>query len=338
MTPHPRALPSSRILRSPSAVTSRLLTALLVALAASLARDASAQITRWRPSAALDPDALPDATAPPSLSDLTHRGLWLGLETTFASIKPHDAITGPQPRALAWSTRAEAEWALGGRRWYAGLAHSLGYGNPPGGDRGALLVGYPEIWGRAVWASRSGLAYGGGISAVIPVFQRDPDSQEALVAESVRVVRPWDFAPFADNTFSVQPYLDARVIDGRVTFQLRQGFVLQGLVAQARLPDLNVVSRTTLYLGYQPTRKVALGLEFQEVYFISTDFVDACQLRRATCDDSMRAVFAVSPSIRLLTRVFQPTLSAMFPFDRTLYDSVRSYWAIRLGFGAVYDD
>jgi hypothetical protein len=52
----------------------------------------------------------------------------------------------------------------------------------------------------------------------------------------------------------------------------------------------------------------------------------------------MRAVFAVSPSIRLLTRVFQPTLAAMFPFDRTLYDSVRSYWAIRLGLGAVYDD
>jgi hypothetical protein len=316
-----------------------LLAALLAALSPlASARDAAAQVVRWRPASPLDPEALPDATAPPSLIDLTHRGLWYGLETTFASIKPHDAITGPQPRSFAWSTRAEGEWMLSGRRWYAGVAHSLGYGNPPGGDRGALLVGYPEIWGRAVWASRSGLAYGGGISAVIPLFQRAPDSNEAIVAESVRVVRPWDFAPFAENTFSVQPYLDARVIDGRVTVQLRQGFVLQGLVAEARLPDLNVVSRSTLYLGYQPTRKVALGLEFQEVYFISTDFVADCQVRRAVCDDSMRAVFAVSPSIRLLTRVFQPTLAAMFPFDRTLYDSVRSYWAIRLGLGAVYDD
>ncbi|MCS6900701.1 MAG: hypothetical protein RMJ98_13800 [Myxococcales bacterium] len=301
-------------------------------------QEGSAQVVRWRPASPLDPEALPDAASPPSLPDLTHRGLWYGLETTFASIQPHDAITGPQPRSLAWSTRAEGEWVLSGRRWYAGVAHSLGYGNPPGGERGALLIGYPEIWGRAVWASRAGLAYGGGLSAVLPLFQRAPDSGEAIVAESVRVVRPWDFAPFAENTFSVQPYLDARIIDGRVTFQLRQGFVLQGLVAKARLPDLNVVSRTTLYLGYQPTYKVALGLEFQEVYFISTDFVADCQVRRAVCDDSLRAVFAISPSIRLLTRVFQPTLSAMFPFDRTLYDSVQSYWAIRLGLGAVYDE
>lgn len=299
---------------------------------------ASAQVPWWRPAAWQDPESLPDATAPPSLVDLTHRGLWYGLETTFASIKPHDAITGSQPRSFAWSTRAEGEWALSGRRWYAGLAHSLGYGKPPGGEQGALLIGYPEVWARAVWASRSGLAYGGGLSAVIPIFQRDPDSNEASVAESVRVVRPWDFAPFAENTFSVQPYLDARVIDGRVTFQLRQGFVLQGLVAEARLPDLNIVSRTTLYLGYQPTHKIALGLEFQEVYFISTDFVDACRARQSVCDDSLRAVFAMSPSIRLLTRAFQPSISGMFPFDRTLFDSVQSYWAIRLGLGAVYDD
>jgi hypothetical protein len=290
------------------------------------------------PRSATDPASLSDATAPPSLVDLTHRGLWYGLETTFASIKPHDTSAGPQPRFFAWSTRAEGEWSLRPRRWYVGLAHSLGYGRPAQGDAGALLVGYPEVWTRAVWSSRSGLAYGGGLSAVLPIFQRAPDSNEARVAESVRVVRPWDFAPFAENTFSIQPYLDARIIDGNVTFQLRQGFVLQGLVAEARLPDLNVVSRTTLYLGYQPTHAVALGLEFQEVYFISTDFDSACRARQVVCDDSMRAVFAVSPSIRLLTRAFQPSLSAMIPFDRTLFDSVQSYWAIRLGLGAVYDD
>lgn len=305
-----------------------------------LASPASAQATWWSlEPAAAGSTSLPDATAPPSLLDLTHRGLWYGLETTFASIKPHDAVTGPRPRSVALSARAEGEWALGSaRRWYVGAAHSLGYGTPPGGTQGAALIGYPELWGRAVWASRSGLAYGGGLSLVVPLFKRDPNSAEATVAEAVRVVRPWDFAPFADNTFSVQPYIDARVIDGRVTFQLRQGFVLQGLVAEARLPDLNVVSRTTLYLGYQPSALFALGLELQEVYFISTDFEAACRSLSATCDDSLRAVFAMSPSIRLLTRAFQPSLSALFPFDRTLFNSVQSYWAIRLGLGAIYDD
>lgn len=256
----------------------------------------------------------------------------------FASVQPHDTEAGTPSRSFAWSSRIEGEWALSGRRWYAGLAHSLGYGRSPEREQGALIVGYPELWTRAVWASRSGLAYGGGVSIVTPIFRRAPDSNEAFAASTVRVVRPWDFAPFAENTFSVQPYLDARIIDGYITFQLRQGFLLQGLVAKAQLPNLNVVSRTTLFLGYQPTQKFALGLEIQEVYFISSDFLDTCQTHRLVCDDSLRAVFAISPSIRLLTRTFQPALSAMFPFDRTLFDSVQSYWAIRIGLGAVYDD
>lgn len=311
--------------------------ALLLALLAP--RAAWAQTTWWSAEPISVDSELPDATAPPSLVDLTHRGHWYGLETTFASVKPYPTDQGKSPRTLAWLMRAEGEWALSQqRRWYTGAALSTAYGTPPGGDEGALLMGYPEVWLRAIWASRAGLAYGGGLSAVIPVFRRDAESDSARVAETVRVVRPWDFAPFVDNTLSVQPYLDARVIDGRVSFQIRQGFVLQGLVARARLPNLTVVSRTTLSLGYQPSEHFALGLELQEVYFISTDFDAACTARRIACDDSLRAVFAVSPSIRLLTRAFQPSLSALIPFDRTLYDSVKSYWGLRIGLGGVYGD
>lgn len=314
--------------------------ALVVALLAlGASRPARAQSTWWSfEPAPLDAYALPDAPAPPSIPDLTHRGLWYGFEASFASIKPHDAITGPQPREPAWSSRAEVEWAIAHRRWYTGLAHELGYGYPPGGKNGSLLVGYPEVWGRGVWASRSGIAYGGGLSLVLPLFQRDPDSNATVVAEAVRVVKPWDFAPFAENTFTAQPFLDARIIDGHVTLQLRQGFAFQGLVAEARLPKANVVSRSTLYLGYQPSSLVALGLELQEVYFISTDFDATCRSRRTSCDDSFRAIFAISPSIRLLTRAFQPSLSMLFPFDRTLFDQVQSYWAVRLNLGGIYED
>ena len=317
---------------------SRLRAAVVAWWLLAVPRPAWAQRTWWSAEPiALDTE-LPDATAPPSLVDLTHRGHWDGLETTVASIKPYPSDEGKAPRSLAWLLRAEGEWALSQRRWYAGAALSTAYGRSPGNQDGALLLGYPELWTRAVWASRAGLAYGGGLSAVIPVFRRDAESSGARVAEAVRVVRPWDFAPFADNTLSVQPYLDARVIDGRVSFQLRQGFVLQGLVAKARLPDLTVVSRTTLALGYHLSEYVALGLELQEVYFISTDFDAACSARRKACDDSLRAAFAVSPSVRLLTRAFQPSLSALVPFDRTLFDSVQSYWGLRLGLGAVYGD
>ncbi len=318
----------------------RWLAGLAAVAAALVAPPAWAQRTWWSAEPLALNTELPDATAPPSLVDLTHRGLWYGVETTFASLKPYPTTTGGSapPRTVAWLMRAEGEVSIYRRRWYAGAALSTAYGQTPGSSAGNVLLGYPEIWTRAVWASRSGLAYGGGLSAVIPVFKRDAESDSARVAESVRVVRPWDFAPFADNTLSLQPYLDARVIDGRVSFQLRQGFVIQGLVAQARLPNVSVVSRTTLSLGYQPSEYFALGLEVQEVYFISTSFEAACQARRTSCDDSLRAVFAVSPSVRLLTRVFQPSLSILLPFDRTLYDSVDSYWGLRLGLSAVYGD
>lgn len=283
------------------------------------------------------PDAVPDAPAPPSLPDLTHRALTLGLENDVASIKPHPDETGPRARQIAWVQRLEGELTVSNRRWYVGGALESAYGRTPAGDRGAFLAGYPEVWGRAVWASRSGLAYGGGLSLVLPVFSRAPGSYDASVAENVRVVRPWGFAPFAENTFTAMPFLDARIIDGNVTLQLRQAFALQGLVAEARLPKANVVSRTTLYLGYQPVEQFALGLEVWEVYFVSTDFEGLCRARARNCDDSLRAVFAVSPSVRLTTRAFQPALSFLVPFDRTLFDQVDTYWAVRLSLGGVFE-
>lgn len=275
----------------------------------------------------LDPSAMPDHPAPPSIPDLTHRGLWLGLEQTFASIKPKDAITGPQDRSFAWLGRAEAETALGAsRRFFAGLAAESAYGKPPAGTDARVLAGYPELWTRAVWSDRTGLTYGGGVSLVVPAWRRGASSADAAVAEGVRVVRPWDFPAFADNTFTGTPFLDARVVDGRVTMQLRQAFSFQGLVAEARIPGVNLVSRTTLYLGYQPIDELGLGLEVWEVYFLSADL-----------PDNQRAAFALSPSVRLLTRTFQPALSLLVPYDRPLFDRVESYWAVRLTVGAILD-
>lgn len=311
----------------------------LALLALSMhSREAKAQ--SWWLSGAQKSDVsynLPDAPAPPSMPDLTHRALWIGLESDVASLKPHDSVAGPQARQAAFVQRLEGELMVSQRRWYLGAAYESAYGKPPTGERGAFISGYPEIWGRAVWASRTGLAYGGGMSVVLPIFKRAPDSGDSFVGESVRVIRPWDFPAFAENTFTVTPYLDARIIDGNVTIQVRQAFSLQGLVAQARLPQANVVSTSTLYLGYQPFDQLALGLEIWEVYFISTDFQALCEARRQNCDDSLRGAFAVSPSVRFTSRTFQPALSFLIPYDRTLFDSVSSYWAVRLSFGGIFE-
>src|SRR6185503_19423357 len=66
-----------------------------------------------------DPYALPEAPAPPTLPDLTHRGLAASLENTFASIQ--DAALPDQPppaRSFGWMERFELEQALSLRRWY----------------------------------------------------------------------------------------------------------------------------------------------------------------------------------------------------------------------------
>jgi hypothetical protein len=291
----------------------------------------------------VDPNYLPDQTSPPSIPDLTHRKIWLGLETNFASIKPHDAITGPQPRAFGALIRLEAEGSIWRRHWYLGGAYETAYGRPPGGKDGSVVYGYPEIWARGVWATRAGLAYGGGISMFLPLFQRSPSSAAASVTDAVRVVRPWDYPAFADNTVTAIPFVDARVIDGTVTLQLRQGFAFGGIVAEARVPSNSIVSHTTLYLGYRPIDELGLGLEVWEVYFLSasrTGNADDCSATTVTdrcIRDDQRGVFAASPSVRLLTRRFQPAFSLIFPMGHPLFDQVQSYWAARLTFGAILD-
>ncbi len=291
--------------------------ALAVALVVEVA---TAQEVRW------DRTSLPDRASPPSIADLTHRGVWLGVEETVASVKPKTEEGAVVRRSVATMTRLEAEAELSAQRWFVGAAGAVAYGKDAESGSSAMLLGYPELWGRGVWADPVGLTYGGGVTLTIPAFTRGKDSQSARVADNVRVVRPWDFPTFADNTFTATPYLDARVVDGRVTIQLRQGIAFGGLVAEARVPKASLVSRTTLFTSYQPIEALSLGLEVWEVYFLSADL-----------PDYQRGVFAVSPSVRLMTRVFQPTLSVILPYDRPLFDRADSFWAVRLSFGAILD-
>lgn len=318
----------------------------LVGLAtAGLTRDAWAQT--YDPRA---PENLPDAPSPPSLPDLTHRALYASFETTQASVLPNNVNGVPQGRVLGSITRLEGELAIDSRRrFFAGAGEEVAIS---GLGSGTLLPSYPELWGRAVWASRAGLAYGGGLGFVLPVFSRPPNTEAAAAARIARVVKPWSFALFSDNTFTARPFLDARVIDGSVTLQLRQSFELQGLVADARLPTRSLVSRTTLYVGYQPIKPLGFGMEVTEVYFISASRVCVADVPKGsesspaaagtespctTLTDDLRAAFVVSPSVRFLIRDFQPALSAIVPFGQTLLGEARTFWALRFTIGGVFD-
>src|SRR5262249_47833252 len=123
-------------------------------------------------------------------------------------------------RSFGWAERLEVEYALSIRRWYLGAAEQLALGRANNGSF-LLVAGNPEVWGRALWASRAGLAYGGGLGFVLPAGHYEAAAGE--VAATIRVVRPWDFVYFANDAFVLRPFLDVRDIDGKVMLQLRQG-------------------------------------------------------------------------------------------------------------------
>jgi hypothetical protein len=213
--------------------------------------------------------------------------------------------------------RIEAEQAVSIRRWYVGVAEQLALGRPR--DQNFLLVaGNPEVWGRALWASRVGLAYGGGLGIVLPGVPHGSAGTE--VAQTIRVLRPWDYVHFVNDDFIFRPFIDVRDIDGRVMLQLRQGIDWDRSSGA-------LTSRTTFYVGYRLSDSFGLGLEAWEVYLITAPLAK----------DDGRAAYAVSPSLRFMNRWLQPAVSLLMPIDRPLFDAVDSFWAIRLSLSVVVD-
>ena len=307
---------------------SRFAPALLVV--AAWHRPARGEPKWYEPDEPTDPYALPDAPAPPTLPDLTHRALSASLETTFARmvVRPSDASSTSAATGLV--ERVEFEQALAMRRWYLGFSEEVAGSSAAGGF--LWIAGQPEIWGRAVWASRAGLAYGGGLGLVAPLF--DHGDAGTRTADSVRVVRPWDEVQFLDHAWSLRPFIDVREIDGPIILQFRQGLdwaISTGDSSGARDPvsaaldgATQLTTRTAFFLGYRPLAFLGLGLEFWEVYVIQP-----AELHRAT--------YAVSPGVRFMTPFLQPALSFLAPIDKPMVGSVDSYWAVRLSLGIVID-
>ncbi len=291
-------------------------------LAASFTEVALAEVDPPPPRLGWDGYALPDAPAPPSLPDLTHRNLSLGFETTLASIQPATPSEGSRPpRTLGFVERFEAEQALSIRRWYLGAAMALVTQST--GTRAA--ISQPEIWGRTVWASRTGLAFGGGLGLVFPLFDYAETTQTSLVEKHLRIVRPWDETTFNDQSITFRPFIDVRAIDGPVLLQLRQG-IDWSLPMAGGEPLL--ASRTTFHIGYSIADTAQIGLEATEVYYI----------RAPNVNDDDRASYSLSPSFRFMTKTVQPGISAIFPLDQTVLGIADSFWAVRLQLLWVFDD
>ena len=233
-----------------------------------------------------------------------------------ASAGTRAAERSPPGRTFGALERLEFEQALSIRRWYLG-PRTRSRSEDSGGTL-KVAASHPEVWGRAVWASHRGTRLRRGTRRRAPGVANHGPSGEA-VANSVRVVRPWDYVDFANNAYTLRPFIDVRDIDGPVMLQLRQGI------------DVTKPSSGPRSSPAGPPSSSAT------VRAISSGWVSKHGRSTSSSPRSSGPRYALSPSIRLMTKWLRPAASLLVPIDRPLFGAIDNYWALRLSFEVILD-
>jgi hypothetical protein len=261
-----------------------------------------------------DPYRVPAAPRPPTLPELTHAETEATLEATGGAILSN---TGGEV-THAYVQRLALELPVGLRRWYVGATYEFAASD------GRVVSGNLELGGRTLWATPTGLAFGGGVDLIAPTAQFDesgPASKTALAAASLR---PWDVAFFVPNAVGGRPFVDVRAIDGPFVAQFRQAL---DLMVPTRPPwTARIYATVGVYLGLWATRHVAAGIEAFESY----------DLTRGVNDET-RAAVVISPNVRLVLPWVEPAISAFTNIGTPLQGASDRIWGFRLAFTAVYD-
>jgi hypothetical protein len=269
-----------------------------------------------------DPYDVPAAPRPPTLPELTHSETEASLEATAGT------ILGTEP-THAYVQRLALEVPLGIRRWFVGANYELAAGGAtgPGGAGGALRVasGNLELDGRTLWATHTGLAFGGGLGLMLPTAAASVDdaTPSGKVALEAATLRPWDVGFFVANALGFRPFVDVRAVDGAFVAQFRQGIDL----TVSTSGDRRVYANVGVYFGYWFTSHVAGGLEAFESYVIEAPHVS----------DGARAAVVVSPNVRLALPWVQPSISMFTSIGTPLQRETDRVWGFRFEFTVVYD-
>jgi hypothetical protein len=260
-----------------------------------------------------DPYAVPTAPRPPTLPELTHAENEGTLELTAGAILPN---TGGGAFTHAYVQRLSLEMPLAHRRWYVGADYEAAESSTA---QSRAVSGNVEIQGRTLWATPTGLAFGGGTALVLPAASFDASSPAADAALRAATLRPWDVSFFVPDAFGVRPFVDLRAIDGAFVAQFRQG--LDFLFSTSALDNWRVYATTGLYLGFWLTHAVAAGLEAFEAYAIDVPGVS----------DGARASVLVSPNVRLALPWVEPVISMFTSIGTPLQGASSHVWGFTIG-------
>ena len=284
-------------------------------------------VARAQGSSVDDPYDVPLAPRPPTLPELTHSEMEGTIETTAGVVVPN----GGGAPTHAYVQRLDLEIPLGLRRWYVGAAYELAAGTPDSSLSKAVGSNL-ELTGRSLWATRTGLAFGGGLAVLLPTASFRSQWAGGEVALNAASLRPWDVSLFVPSAFALRPFVDVRALYGPLVVQFRQGLDLT--VSTATLGARRLYARTGLYVGYGITRHVAAGLEAFEQYAIDVPSVGNPP---AAVADGARAAIVLSPNVRLSLPWVQPAISMFTNVGPPLYGAHASMWGFRLAITVVYD-
>jgi hypothetical protein len=262
-----------------------------------------------------DPYSVPTSPRPPTLPELTHSEAEGTLEATAGAILPDHggAVTH------AYVQRLAVEVPIGLRRWYVDATYELAAAG------GRAVSGNLELGGRTLWATRTGLAFGGGMDLIVPTARFDQPSPAATTAFDAASLRPWDVAFFVPSAFGGRPFIDVRAIDGPFVVQFRQA--LNVLSTTNSFGTQYIYATVGVYLGLWATRAVAAGFEAFESYTIAAPNIS----------DGDRAAVVISPNVRLVLPWVEPAISAFTNIGTPLQGANDRVWGFRLAFTLVYD-
>jgi hypothetical protein len=220
---------------------------------------------------------------------------------------------------VVYIQRIGFEYPFANRRFFVGASYEAAAGDLPGEESGARFVsGNTELYARTVWATRTGLSFGGGGAVMLPSATFGSSGAAFNTVTAAAAVRPWDNAFFDANAFTFRPFVDARVFDHGILVQFRQTLDISASVISAA-PRTELAAVTSAFAGYKVGDAIGVGVEAFELYIIKGD-----------ADDGARSSIALSPSIRLLTRVVQPAISGIFTLHDSLAPSVSGAYGVRI--------
>lgn len=298
------------------------------ARAAAIAGGVVVAVTAWSGGSARaagpleDPRAFPEAPRPATLPELTHPDGEATLELTSGVFTPRSTsqVRGHVPVDVL---RTALEQPLAARRFFVGAAIDGALAQPETTSPLKPLVGNPEITGRALWATSTGMSFGGGLTFLLPFTRASRTGEAHDVAVAATTLRPWELSSFAEGFFTVRPFFDVRDVLGPFVLQARQALDLAFDVHESQAYRMYAVE--TLYAGYRVSSQWAVGVELNELYVIE-----------APVNDARRAFFTASPVLRGMFERVQPELGVVASFGAPYYPGSERMIALRTGLTALW--